>query len=369
MYALMAIGLILYTIGPYLLIVFGVLSILALVIYIVNRNKGNSTERESPSDPQRYHQTLVVDKQLDSIPKAESNNLIEDVDSQHDGVLPLFENDYDKLEANFMNDVKVCVSKEEGEEYSIPSPKSVEIHQSDKSFDQVPDWEHRYIYSAEDIRYANREQKAFYGYFRDEFLKGNIVDLNGNTNYAFVLMFELIDVAKKTLDVQLLQEQMDQLSLICPKTLRYSLPEVQRLLQSQQIAQISKTKHQCQWISKNQEIQLNGLTLKRGNFYLGNMFVVPKTLPSFTVNLSKNKLLYAGIINPDYEALEGPWTPKTFYSYQNMTPEQRWCYLSWLAGDKETADVPDPLLLYYLWGFQVRLFIDSSTPLEEICNT
>jgi hypothetical protein len=95
------------------------------------------------------------------------------------------------------------------------------------------------------------------------------------------------------------------------------------------------------------------------------MFVIPKVLPSFTVNLSKNKLLYAGIVDPDYEAFEGPWTPKSFYSYQNMTPAQRWCYLSWLAGERETADIPDPLLLYYLWGFQVRLFIDSSTSLDE----
>ena len=202
----MATGLILYTIGSFLLVVFGVLGIVALVIYIINRNKGNSTGREKPSDTQLYSSKPVVDKRLDSLSKTESKNLIDDLESQYDGVLPLFENDYDKLEANFMNDVKVCVSKVEGEEYSIPSPESVEIHQSDKSFDQVPDWEHRYIYSAEDIQYANQEQKAFYEYFRNEFLKGNIVDINGNTNYAFVLMFELINVAKKTLDVQLLQE-------------------------------------------------------------------------------------------------------------------------------------------------------------------
>lgn len=364
-YPLIALGLILYTIGPYLLIVFGVIGIVALVLYFVNKKKENSTEQEKTSETQQYVPKSLVYKRLDFIPEKESNNLIEEVESQCDGVLPLFDNDYDKLEEEFMNDVKVCISKVEGEVYTIPSPKSIEVYQSEKSIDKVPDWAHRYIYSAEEIQYANQEQKEFYEYFRDEFLKGNIVDLNGNTNYAFVLMFELIDVAKKTSDVQLLQEQMDQLSIICPQTARYSFPEVLRLLQNNPSAQLSKEKNQCQWINKGQEIQLYDLTLKRGNFYLGNMFVIPKVLPSFTVNLSKNKLLYAGIVDPDYEALEGPWTPKTFYSYQNMTPEQRWCYLSWLAGDKETADVPDPLLLYYLWGFQVRLFIDSSTSMEE----
>ena len=364
-YPLIALGLILYTIGPYLLIVFGVIGIVALVLYFVNKKKENSTEQEKTSETQQYVPKSLVYKRLDFIPEKESNNLIEEVESQCDGVLPLFDNDYDKLEEEFMNDVKVCISKVEGEVYTIPSPKSIEVYQSEKSIDKVPDWAHRYIYSAEEIQYANQEQKEFYEYFRDEFFKGNIVDLNGNTNYAFVLMFELIDVAKKTSDVQLLQEQMDQLSIICPQTARYSFPEVLRLLQNNPSAQLSKEKNQCQWINKGQEIQLYDLTLKRGNFYLGNMFVIPKVLPSFTVNLSKNKLLYAGIVDPDYEALEGPWTPKTFYSYQNMTPEQRWCYLSWLAGDKETADVPDPLLLYYLWGFQVRLFIDSSTSMEE----
>ena len=364
-YALIALGLIIYTIGPYLLIVFGVIGIVALVLYFVNKIKDNSTEQEKASETQQCIPKSLVYKRLDFIPEKESKNLIEEVEPQADGVLPLFDNVYDKLEENFMNDAKVCISKVEGEVYTIPSPKSIEVHQSDKSIDKVPDWGHRYIYSAEEIQYANQEQKEFYVYFRDEFLKGNIVDLNGNTNYAFVLMFELIDVAKKTSDVQLLQEQMDQLSIICPQTARYSFPEVLRLLQNNPSAQLSKEKKQCQWINKGQEIQLYGLTLKRGNFYLGNMFVIPKVLPSFTVNLSKNKLLYAGIVDPDYEALEGPWTPKSFYSYQNMTPAQRWCYLSWLAGERETADMPDPLLLYYLWGFQVRLFIDSSTSLDE----
>lgn len=364
-YVLLAIGLILYKIGPYLLIIFGVIGIMALVLYVININKDNSIEQEKTSEIQQYSQKPVMDKRLDFIPENESKKLIVDVEPQCDGVLPLFENDYDKLEANFMNDVKVCVSKVEGVEYSIPSPKSVETHPSDESFDKVPEWEHRYIYAAEDIEYANQKQKAFYAYFKKEFLNGNDIDICGNTNYAFVLMFELIKDAEKTLNVQLLQDQIDRLSLICPEIERYALPAIQRLIQKQLSSKISKLDNQCEWINKGQVIEVSGLTLKRGNFYLGNMFVIPKVLPSFTVNLSKNKLLYAGIVDPDYEALEGPWTPKSFYSYQNMTPAQRWCYLSWLAGERETADMPDPLLLYYLWGFQVRLFIDSSTSLDE----
>lgn len=364
-YVLIAIGLILYTIGPYLLIVFGVIGIVALVLYVINRNKDNSTEQEKTFKIQQNSQKPVMDKRPNFISDNKSKNLIVDVETQCDGVLPLFDNDYDKLEEEFMNDVKVFISKVEGEEYSIPSPKSVETHQMDISFEKVPDWEHRYIYAAEEIEYANQKQKAFYAYFKKEFLKGNDIDICGNTNYAFVLMFELIKDAEKTLNVQLLQDQIDRLSLICPEIARYALPAIQRLIQKQLSSKSSKLDNQCVWINKGQVIEVSGLILKRGNFYLGNMFVVPKSLPSFTVNLSRNKLLYAGIVNPEFEAIEGLWISKSFYSYQNMSPAQRWYYLSWLAGNKPTAETPDPLLLYYLWGIQVRLFIDTSTILEE----
>ena len=77
-YPLIALGLILYTIGPYLLIVFGVIGIVALVLYFVNKKKENSTEQEKTSETQQYIQKLLVDKRMDFIPEDESKNLIEE---------------------------------------------------------------------------------------------------------------------------------------------------------------------------------------------------------------------------------------------------------------------------------------------------
>ena len=39
---------------------------------------------------------------------------------------------------------------------------------------------------------ATPEQKVFYQYFKENFLSGKCLDLKGNTNYVFLLLYELI---------------------------------------------------------------------------------------------------------------------------------------------------------------------------------
>lgn len=56
----------------------------------------------------------------------------------------------------------------------------------------VPYWPHFYVYSFDAINRANAEQKKFYENFRTAFLNGIYLDLQGNTNYAFVLLFDLL---------------------------------------------------------------------------------------------------------------------------------------------------------------------------------
>jgi hypothetical protein len=57
----------------------------------------------------------------------------------------------------------------------------------------VPPWQHQYVYSASELQQASAPQKAFYMQFRSEFVKGNYYDLEGNSNYAFILLFDLVD--------------------------------------------------------------------------------------------------------------------------------------------------------------------------------
>src|SRR6476620_4660369 len=51
----------------------------------------------------------------------------------------------------------------------------------------VPYWSHSYVYSYNELRYATAAQQKFYFSFKDKFLNGEYPDLEGNSNYAFIL--------------------------------------------------------------------------------------------------------------------------------------------------------------------------------------
>lgn len=87
---------------------------------------------------------------------------------------------------------------------------------------EVPDWAHTYIYGYSELETASSEQKAFYDQFRAKFLTGNWVDLAGNTNYAFILLFDLLQQFDVHKDIQLLEEQMNLISSFYPKTSSYA---------------------------------------------------------------------------------------------------------------------------------------------------
>jgi hypothetical protein len=84
---------------------------------------------------------------------------------------------------------------------------------------KVPRWEHQRIYSYYEILNATYEQKNFYYLFRRKFLNGKYLDLQGNTNYAFVLMFDLLDTCK---DIPELEKQLQLLGQHYPKTKSYA---------------------------------------------------------------------------------------------------------------------------------------------------
>lgn len=94
----------------------------------------------------------------------------------------------------------------------------------------VPKWTHTYVYSYNEIENASSLQKQFYLQFKERFLKGELVDINNNTNYAFVLYFNLLNDYESHGDLELLEKQLILLGEICPKTRRYSLHSLQQLL-------------------------------------------------------------------------------------------------------------------------------------------
>src|SRR5690554_4626613 len=53
----------------------------------------------------------------------------------------------------------------------------------------IPYWKHRYVYSHSEIQRATPEQQKFYKEFKYRFLRNEFLDVEGNSNYYFILLF------------------------------------------------------------------------------------------------------------------------------------------------------------------------------------
>ena len=131
------------------------------------------------------------------------------------------------------------------------------------------------------------------------------------------------------------------------------------------LSEIKKYKPNCQWIQLDENVQVQDLTLVRGGFYLGNYFSIPKSLPENVTFKSKTRAILGAVINPSLYAKKGKSKTKYFFSYYNMPESMRWQYLLWLAKEQSTEDTPQDVLFLYVFGIEVRLFIDQETTLEE----
>ncbi len=87
----------------------------------------------------------------------------------------------------------------------------------------VPYWEHHYVYSHYEIDDSSDEQKRFYIIFKNSFLRGEYFDLEGNTNYAFILLFDLLNDYDSQNDIGILENQIKILGQFYPKTKPYGI--------------------------------------------------------------------------------------------------------------------------------------------------
>ncbi|RZJ81957.1 MAG: hypothetical protein EOO47_02370 [Flavobacterium sp.] len=85
----------------------------------------------------------------------------------------------------------------------------------------VPYWQHQYVYSFSEIETAGKEQRRFYKTFKANFLNGLFMDIEGNNNYAFILLFDLLKSFETHKDTDCLERQLKELGLNYPRTKSY----------------------------------------------------------------------------------------------------------------------------------------------------
>lgn len=90
-----------------------------------------------------------------------------------------------------------------------------------KSPSEVPYWSHKYVYSFSDINNASSAQLQFYRTFKKNYLEDIYLDIEGNTNYAFILLFDLLIDYELHKDIHLLEKQLHTLGHCYPKTKSY----------------------------------------------------------------------------------------------------------------------------------------------------
>ncbi|HMQ85683.1 MAG TPA: tellurite resistance TerB C-terminal domain-containing protein [Saprospiraceae bacterium] len=138
----------------------------------------------------------------------------------------------DELVQNILRNIKITVTTSSAtksnyddsiiditnQSYRINSGNNLKKYSSG-----VPYWAHHYVYSYSELNSASVEQKKFYNIFKINFLNGEYFDLEGNTNYAFILLFDLLNEYDIHKDISKLESQLKILGQCYPKSKSYGI--------------------------------------------------------------------------------------------------------------------------------------------------
>ncbi len=127
------------------------------------------------------------------------------------------------------------------------------------------------------------------------------------------------------------------------------------------------------WMCASDVIEVHGLKLTRGLFYIGDYFKIPQSYkkikainPRHREYLEYNRnyklsKLYGTIIHDDLPICKENLKIVPFSSYLDMHPTHRYEYLEWLAEHRRISEISSETFLFYLFGLQLRMFIDDTT--------
>ncbi|WP_026451436.1 hypothetical protein [Aequorivita capsosiphonis] len=94
----------------------------------------------------------------------------------------------------------------------------------------IPHWNHKYIYSYNEIREANPGQAKFYRIYKQHFLNHQYIDVKGNDNYTFILFFDLLQ--NHNSNTKEVQNHLDNLVKYYPITKSYGQSAIIEQLES-----------------------------------------------------------------------------------------------------------------------------------------
>lgn len=132
------------------------------------------------------------------------------------------------------------------------------------------------------------------------------------------------------------------------------------------------TKKPFRWICASEVIEIHGLELTKGLFYVGDYFKIPQSYKKikafnprhreyweYNGNYKLSKL-YGTVIHEDLPVSKEPLKIVPFSGYLDMHPTHRYEYLEWLTGHKRISEISSETFLFYLLGLQLRMFIDDT---------
>ncbi len=129
----------------------------------------------------------------------------------------------------------------------------------------------------------------------------------------------------------------------------------------------------CKWIKPNEVVEVQGIKLMCGGFYLGDRFVFDNIAEGVVCD-AKHTSRFS--IQPELEVSDeiiNKWTSGGALSYKGLFKYERFLYLKWLS-QKEPYDKLSSKVYYrrsqvifdlYFIGLQIRMFVDGETSMEE----
>ena len=107
------------------------------------------------------------------------------------------------------------------------------------------------------------------------------------------------------------------------------------------------------WVRSGELVDFNGTTITGGNFYLGGQL---KSLDGFGTESS--------LIDDSLKTVASPYSYRDeslgyWPSYISLSPTARGAYISWLASERSSPDVPLGYVFMYFYGLERRITCDD----------